>query len=413
MHAELLAIGSELLSGHTVNTNVAYLARRLQDVGITCARQTAVPDEPREIVESLKEALVRSPVVITTGGLGPTEDDLTMEAISRATGRPLIYQPSVARRIRTFYRQHHRQLNPLALRQASLPRGASAFPNPAGTAPGMWLALKGRLLIALPGVPQEMRAIMERSVIPRLRKHLGRSPIVSRTIRTIGMVELEIQAMMRRLSIPAEVSVGFYPHLMMVDIRLTVMDRPARMATRLMDRLERSLRRRLGVAVYGVDDQTLEGVVGEALVRHRTTLAIAESCTGGLIADRVTNVPGSSRYFLLSIVAYHNRMKQGWLGVSSLLLARHGTVSAQVARAMAQGIRQKAGADLGVAVTGIAGPSGGSRHKPVGLVYLAVADRRRTAVKRYRFHGDRLAIKAQTADGALDQLRRWVLKLPG
>jgi nicotinamide-nucleotide amidase len=337
-------------------------------------------------------------------------DDVTVEAIAQATARQLVYVPRVAKQIRAFYRVHRRRLNHLALRQASVPFGAIALPNPVGTAPGLWLPLDGSLLVALPGVPQEMRAIMERSVLSRLRQRAGRFAIISRTIRTVGLVELEIQAVLRRLAIPPSVQVGLYPHLGAVDIRLTVARMSPRKARRILDALERTLRRHLRSAIYGIDEQTLEGVVGEALMRRRLTLAIAESCTGGLVSDRITNVPGSSRYFLVSVIAYDNQMKETLLGVTPSLLSRYGAVSAPVAKAMAQGVRRLGCADVGLAITGIAGPSGGSSKKPVGLVYLALADRTITLVKRCHFHGDRLAIKSQASQAALDLLRRRLLR---
>jgi len=411
MRAELLAIGSELTRGHTVNTNAAYLASQLNALGIECGRQTTLPDDQPAIVQGLREAVNRSRLIITTGGLGPTLDDVTVEALARATGRRLVHVASVDRHIRRFYRAHRRRLDRLALRQADVPEGAIPLPNPLGTAPGLWLALEGnRLIVSLPGVPRELRVIMERSVIPRLKRLADRRTILSRTIRTVGLVELEVQAALRRLGVPLCVEVGLYPQLRAVDLRLTVSGIPPRRAWSLLNRLERQLRRRLGRAVYGVDDQTLEAAVGEAMVRRGKTLAVAESCTGGLVSDRITDVPGSSRYVLLSVVPYHNRMKQELLGVSSTCLKRSGAVSAPVARAMAQGVRRTAGADVGLAITGIAGPTGGTSRKPVGLVYLALADAHRSAVKRCQFYGDRLSIKYQSCQMALDWLRRWVLK---
>ena len=407
MDAELLAIGSELTSGHTLNTNAAYLARQLARLGLVCRRHTSVPDNAAAIGEAVTEALERAAVFIATGGLGPTFDDITMAAVARATGRPLRRHAEVERRIRAFCRAHKRPATALALRQAALPAGGEALPNPVGTAPGLWLPLGRKLLIALPGVPQEMRAIMERSVLPRLRRH-QRAPVLSRTIRTIGLVELDVQAALQRLRIPEVVQLGLYPHLRAVDVRLTIAGSPASTAAPLLNRLERAIRRALGPAVYGVDDQTMEGVIGQALVRRHRTLAVAESCTGGLIADRLTNVPGSSRYLLAAVVAYHNRTKQELLGVRAAELLRHGSVSEPVARAMAQGVRRRTEADIGLAVTGIAGPTGGTRAKPVGLVYVALADRRRAEVQRFQFQGDRLSVKYQTSQMALESLRRWL-----
>lgn len=409
--AELIAVGSELTSGHTVNTNAAYLARRLQELGILCTGQTAVPDDPARIEECLTRAIRGAELVVVTGGLGPTVDDITMAVIAQATGRPLTRSSRVAQRIRAFYRLHHRHIARLALRQADLPRGAVALPNPLGTAPGVWLALERTVVVALPGVPQEMRAIMEGSVLPRLARWRGRAVIVTRTVRTVGLVELEIEAVLRTLALPADVEVGLYPQMQAVDVRFTVCGLPRQKALRLVARLERALRRRLGHAVYGIDGQMLEEVVGQALVRRRATVAIAESCTGGLVSDRMTNVPGSSRYVVMSVVAYQNRVKQALLGVSQAQLIRDGAVSVSVARAMAERVRRLANVDVGLALTGIAGPTGGTPTKPVGLVYMALADAHATRVKQCQFHGDRQAIKYQAAQIALEWLRQWAIGL--
>jgi len=408
--AELIAIGSELTSGQTVNTNAASLARWLGDLGISCTRVVAVSDEPPAIRRVLQESIGRASLVIITGGLGPTFDDVTMATVAQATGRPLVFKPQVTRAIRAFCRRYQRRATTLALRQAYVPQGAAIIPNLLGTAPGVWLSLPRCLVIALPGVPREMSAMMTRSVLPRLRRLVGSAtPFESRTIRTVGLVELDIQRLLQRLRIPATIEVGLYPHLQAVDVRLTSRGPAAR--SRLA-RLTQQLQRQLGEAVYGVADQTLEAVVGAALVRRRWTLALAESCTGGLIADRLTNVPGSSRYLLVGIVAYHNRAKELLLGVSRPTLRRAGAVSASVARAMAEGVRRRSGADVGVAVTGIAGPTGGSARKPVGLVYIAIADARRVDARAFHFHGDRVGIKQQTAQRALHWLWRWVVARP-
>ena len=406
MQAEVLAIGSEITSGRTVNTNASYLARRLEELGIPCVRQAAVADQPALIIRQIRDALRRSDLVVTTGGLGPTFDDMTVDALAQAVGRPLVRFPNVARAIKAFCRRHGRRITALALRQAWLPQGAVALPNPLGTAPGLWLETRGAVLIALPGVPHEMQGIMTRGVIPRLRRQAGRSVIAGRTIRTVGLVELRIQQLIERLRIPSTVQIGLYPHLMAVDIRLTVTGASRGAADRLLTRVERRLRARLGEAVYAVGDQTLEEAAGQALVKRRATLALAESCTGGLIAEQLTDVPGSSRYFKLGTVVYHNRMKERVLGVSVRELHRHGAVSAPVAKAMAAGVRRVAGTTFGLAVTGIAGPTGATPTKPVGLVYLALADARRVDARQFVFRGDRLGIRRQESQMALDWIRR-------
>ncbi|MBI4003535.1 MAG: competence/damage-inducible protein A [Candidatus Omnitrophica bacterium] len=410
MRVELLTIGSELMSGAAVNTNAAYLARRLAELGLPCQRCVAVSDERESLLTALHEGLNRSDLLITTGGLGPTFDDLTMETIAEATGRSLRYCAAAAATIRRFYSRRHRTLQRAALRQALIPSGGDALPNPLGTAPGLWLKRPTGLLIALPGVPREMQAIMECSVLPRLRRLPGLDVIETRTLRTIGVVELKIQSCLERLPIPTHVQIGLYPSLRAVDIRLTATGASRRAATAALRRIETGLRRALGRAVYGADGDSLEGAVGQLLVRRRQTLAVAESCTGGLVSDRITNVPGSSRYLRGSVVAYHNDIKRGLLGVPAAMLARDGAVSVPVARAMAQGVRRMAGSDVGLAVTGIAGPTGATAKKPVGLIFLGLADRRGVASLRCQFFGDRVSVKMQAAQTALDFLRRRLLQ---
>ena len=408
MDAELLTIGSELTSGATVNSNAAYLARRLAEAGIVCRRQVTVADAPGPLQEALREALGRAGLVIMTGGLGPTFDDLTLESLAEAAGRPLIFRPELAARIRRFYRRLGRRLQRAAMRQAHVPQGATPLLNPIGTAPGVWLPLPETLVVALPGVPAEMRAIMERFVLPRLKRLGGEAAVETCTLRTAGLVELSIQGLLARLRIPDTVQVGLYPHLRMVDVRLTATAPTRRQARAALRPLEAKLRRALGAAVYGTDEDTLEDVVGKLLVARRLTLGVAESCTGGLLCDQLTNVPGSSRYVRGGIVAYDNAVKRRLLGVSKEMLERLGAVSAQTAARMAEGARRTTGAHLGLAVTGIAGPTGGTARKPVGLVYFGLSDGRRARTLRRQFFGDRLSIKTQAAQTALDWLRLYL-----
>lgn len=412
MRVELLTIGSEVATGATVNTNAAYLARRLADVGLCCERQVVIGDEEDRLLEGFRQALRRCDVLVTTGGLGPTFDDLTTAVLAKALHRPLVYVPTVAAAIRRFYTRSHRRLRRAALRQAYLPRGAVPLANPIGTAPGLWLALRDVLIVALPGVPGEMRAIMERHVLPRLRRLPGRRVMESRALRTVGIVELSIEAALRRMRIPPAIRVGLYPHLRAVDLRLTATAGSHRAARQALARCEAKVRSALGEAVYGTEADTLEGVVGRLLVERRKTLAVAESCTGGGLSNRITDVPGSSRYFRGSVIAYHNDLKRAYLGVPAATLARHGAVSIRVARKMAEGVRRLSGSDVGLAVTGIAGPSGGTPRKPVGLVYLGLADAHRTVSRRCQFLGDRSAIKGQAVQTALDWLRRYLLRPP-
>ncbi len=405
MDVEIIAVGSELLSGRVVNTNAAYAARRLRALGFTSRRHVAVPDDVAAITEAVAAALNRSDVVVVTGGLGPTDDDVTVRAVAKALGQPLVLDPRAARQVQRLYRRHRTRLRQLALRQAFVPRGAHTLPNPLGTAPGIWWQRGATRLIALPGVPQEMRAILDASVLPRLRRLRHTGALVHRTIRTINVLELQLQRLLQRLKLPPGVSAGFYPHLLTVDVQLTAAGQAPRRATQLLDELERRVRRHLGHAVYAVGETPLEAAAGAALARHRSTVGVGESCTGGLISTLLTDVPGSSRYVMLSVVAYRNRAKQQWLGVPPSLLTRYGAVSAPVARAMAEGARRRSGATFGLGVTGIAGPGGGTPKKPVGLVYIAWAGPAGTRSVRALFSGDRPAIRMQAAQLALNGLR--------
>ncbi len=405
MRVELLTIGAELLSGAVVNTNAAYLSRRLAEIGLPCERHVSVSDDRRSLTTALAEALSRTDLVLTTGGLGPTFDDVTVEMIAQVAHRSLIAHPPTAARIRRFYTQRHRRLQRAALRQAQIPQGAEVLPNALGTAPGIWLRLGDRVVVALPGVPAEMRTMMESSVIPRLRRCPAVRSTETLTLRTAGLVELSIEAMLRRIRIPSGLQIGLYPHLRTVDVRLTATASSARAAHRLVLAVATPLRRALGDALYATGATTLEEIIGALLVKQRMTVGIAESCTGGLISDRLTNVPGSSRYLRGSVVAYANDVKTSCLGVPNGILQRFGAVSTPVARAMAQRIRRVTGAALGLSVTGIAGPDGGTSRKPVGLVCFGLAGPRDTQSRRCRFFGDRLSIKAQAAQTALNWLR--------
>lgn len=407
MQAEILTIGSELLNGATLNTNASHLARSLTGLGIVITRQVSVPDEPPLIVGAIREALNRSELLIISGGLGPTDDDVTMAAIAEAVNLPLKQQADVSVSIRQFYSAHKRRVHASALRQALLPEGGLALRNLLGTAPGLWLSLRTCIVVALPGVPAELSSILEQSVLPRLKRLRTLRPPASTTLRTIGIVELDIQRHLKRLALDPDIQIGLYPHLRTVDIRISFSRTRAKA---LIKKIEARLRRALGNLVYASGNTTLDEVVIALLKKRRLSLVVAESCTGGLFAHRLTNVPGSSKNFLGGAVAYHNKLKQGWLGVPAQAIAKHGAVSQHVAGSMAQGAREKTGADLGIGITGIAGPTGGSRQKPVGLVYLALADKKKIRIQKCRFLGPRTAVKFQAAQAAIDMLRLYLLK---
>lgn len=361
----IITIGDELLSGHTVDTNAVYIGRRLVDMGHTVRRMVTVGDSARDIAAGLKRAL-KSDVIITTGGLGTTIDDITKQSVTDALGTKLVGEAI-----------------PLA--------------NPAGTAPGIFIEEGKTLIFLLPGVPREMKLIFENQVVPLLRQRLASHSLITVTFHTTGIPESRIQELISEIG-----DTAFLPHHTGVDLRIS------RKTKGEMEELRKFLKRRLGEALYGEDDDTLEVVVGKLLKSGHLTIGVAESLTGGLVMHRITNVSGSSEYFLGGVVAYSNELKSAILGVKGETLKRYGAVSRQTALEMADGIRKATGADIGASTTGIAGPTGGTEKKPVGLIYTAVCGRGGAKCKRNLFKGDRLMIKEMSAQKVLDMVRLYV-----
>ncbi|MBI3323015.1 MAG: competence/damage-inducible protein A [Candidatus Omnitrophica bacterium] len=431
MRAEIIAVGTELLLGFVVNTDTVFLGRTLAGLGIGCHRQVTVGDNPRRLEEAIRAALARADLVITCGGLGPTVDDITLETISRATGRRLALNRAILRRIRRRFARLGIRMPSHNARQALIPEGAVVFPNTIGTAPGFLLPLSSsrkrgsprsrgipafagmttpKFLAALPGPPKELIPMATRHLIPRLRRMAGGVVILSRTLHLTGLTESEVDGKVRDLlALEGALTLGIYAHAAQVDLRVTARAAGRARARRAIAGVERRIKKRLGPFIYGADDETLEGAVGALLRRRRQTLAVAESCTGGLLGHRVTEAPGSSDYFRGGVVAYANALKEAPLSVPPALLRRHGAVSGPVAEAMAAGVRRLAGSTMGIAVTGIAGPTGGSREKPVGLVYIALATPKGAASRRCRFAGDRSTVKLRASQAALDLVRRYLI----
>jgi len=410
--AEILTIGTELLLGQTLDTNSAYIGEQLAAAGIEVCWKSTVGDHDTRIREALRTALARSEIVITTGGLGPTEDDLTCRAIAAELGRPLILNQTVLTSIRRRFAERALVMSANNERQAMIPEGAAVLPNANGTAPGFAVRLEdGRMVMAVPGVPSEMRLMVQEQVIPRLREASGvRSRIRSRTLKACGITESaldEIISDLVRLSRNPTIGVLAYPDE--IHIRLTVKSESELEGDRLLDDLETRIRKRLGEFLFGHDEERLEEVVGRLLLDVKATVAVAESCTGGLVCHRLTNLPGSSAYFVRGDVVYSNDAKERLLGVPHELIAEHGAVSRPVALAMAVGMRQIAGTDLALGVTGIAGPGGGTAVKPVGLTYIALASADDVTCHEYRFLADRDTNKLLASQKALDIVRRHLL----
>ncbi len=412
MPAEIIAVGTELLLGQIIGTNEVYLAKHLASLGIDVYFMHTVGDNPARIRDAVRLARSRADLILMTGGLGPTEDDLTVAAVADALGEDLVRDDSVAEHLRLFFERRGRVPPPSVYKQALLPRSARPIPNTRGTAPGVHLEREGLLIFMMPGVPHEMEGMMESYIIPYLRQRSGHSTVIrSRVLRVTGEGESAVEQQVVDLMRGTTPTIAPYAKLGEVHLRLTAKGDPAEV-NRQLDAGEASVRERLGDLIFGVDEQTLEDVVGGLLTTRKVSVAVAESCTGGLIAERLTNVPGSSTYFLGGVVAYSNETKVHLLGVDPSLIERHGAVSAPVAEVMAAGIRRALHSDLGLSVTGVAGPAGGTSEKPVGLVFLALADAQGARHVRVNLGSEpgRAGIRYLAAQAALNLLRRHLLR---
>ncbi len=417
MRLELVTVGTELLLGFTHDTNAADIAQALAAIGATVERRATVGDDHGQIRDVVSQALARTRLVIVTGGLGPTRDDVTKRAVAELFGAPLELDEAYLRALQERFARFGRGPMPPSNRtQAEVPRGAAVLPNPRGTAPGLWLEGPPGVAILLPGVPHEMRGLLAEQVVPRISARIagaggGVRVTLSRTLRTSGIGESALADLLteaeRRLP---PITLAYLPQLAGVDLRLTAWSLPEPEAVAALDRAAEALRPVLGRHVYGQGDTALAAVVLDLLRARSYRLALAESCTGGLVGATITAVPGASATFLGGIVSYADGSKIRDLGVDAALLERHGAVSEEVALAMADGAAQRFGVEAAAAVTGIAGPGGGSPEKPVGTVCLAarVGERRR-AVRRW-LPGDRPFVRERSVHAVLDLLRRLLLE---
>lgn len=419
MRAELLFVGTELLLGEILNTNAQYLSQQLANLGIDLYYQSVVGDNWERIAGSLRQALERSDVVITSGGLGPTEDDITREVTAEVTGRPLALHEGWKAFLEGFYASRKRAMPQNNLRQAMVPAGATILHNDRGTAPGLIVPAEGgKAVILLPGPPNELLPLFENQVIPYLTGRMGGQPLTLVT-RTLRIVELGESALMERLAplVDGQTEVTIAPYAKLAECHLRLATKAATVAEGLamIAPVEAQVRDLVGPYVYGLDSTTLEAAVGELLRTHGLQLSLAESCTGGLIAQRVTAVPGSSDYFGFGLTTYANEAKERLLGVDPGSLATHGAVSEEVAAQMAAGALRVSGADLALSVTGIAGPGGGSEEKPVGTVCFGLAAAGKSGLpagtwtRTVKFWGSRDDIRNRAAQSALAWIRRYCL----
>lgn len=370
MKAEIIAVGTELLLGEILDTNSQYLAQQLTPLGIDLYFITHVGDNLGRLTDTIRRALERSDLVVMTGGLGPTEDDLTREAVAAALGEEMRVVPELEQHLRAWFARRNRPMPERNVKQATLIPSAEAVPNPIGTAPGWWVEKNGKFIACLPGVPHEMRKMWEEQIVPRLAKHAGSGILVTRILKTLGAGESAVEELIQPVIRSANPTAATYAKQDGVYVRLAAKAETREAALQMLDAFEAEVRRYIGQYVYGVDDETLPDVLGDLLHRQGLTLAVMESCTGGLLGSTITDAPGSSAYFRGGIVAYTADAKIG-AGVPAEVVERQGTVSAETAVAMASAARRELGADIGLATTGVAGPDE-IEGKPVGTLHVAM-----------------------------------------
>lgn len=431
---EIIAVGTELLMGQVVNTNAAEIARMLADIGVGVHYQTVVGDNPDRLADALTTAIDRADLVIACGGLGPTDDDLTRETLAAVLDLPLVLDKGWEQCLRERFARYRWDRRPGVaggddaeasggykvlpannLRQAMIPTGAVLLPNSRGSAPGIFLNHNGATIVLIPGPPGEMRGLMHDEVLPRLTREIsagqGSAVLVSRTLRVVGIGESRAAELLADLlSSQTNPTIAPLAQPGELYLRITCRAQDRQEASRLIEKTATEIRAVLGDAIYGEDETSLEAATGELLAKQEISLALAESCTGGLVGHRITNVAGSSRFFNGAIVAYSYEMKSSLLKVDPDLILREGAVSEAVARAMARGARTVCGSDIALAITGIAGPGGGTETKPVGLVYISIADARGERIRQFLFPGDREEIKMRTSQAALEMLRSYLLE---
>lgn len=432
--AEVLTIGDEVLRGEIVDSNKSFLSDRLLSLDVETRFHASVRDDPDDMADAFRRAAGRSDVALVSGGLGPTRDDLTTEVLARTFGRKLVRDDASLAALRAFFASVGREMSPNNEKQASFPEGAEVLPNPIGTAPGFALEAEGAVFYVMPGVPRELQRMMDEQVLPRIAARRAASSgapgaavaVRARLLRTFGMGESTLDDVLSGIAVAGgaraaggashepggaaeDVTLGFRTAFPDNYLRPLARAATAAAADAAIERTCAAIRERLGALVYGEGDDTMEVVAGRLLRERGRTIAVAESCTGGLLAEKITAVAGASDYFLGGVVAYANAAKEALLGVPAALLRDHGAVSDPVARAMAEGVRARFGADVGVATTGISGPGGGTAEKPVGLVFVALADAAGTHVDRFVFPLDRTRHRALTAQIALDWVRRRML----
>jgi nicotinamide-nucleotide amidase len=410
MKAEIIAVGSELLTPDRVDSNSLFLTAQLNRLGIEVTRKTVVGDDFAPLRNAFDEAAKRVELVIASGGLGPTEDDRTRDAVADLFGRKLARDPAVMSKIEARFRHLGRKMSEVNARQAMVPEGAAVLENDRGTAPGLWVEASGRIVILLPGPPHELKAMFSAQVEPRLARLATGVRLVARELRVAGMGESDVDQRIAPIYTRHEdvqTTILAAPGEIQIHLRMWAKDTPA--AERQLQGIQESIVFTLGEAVFSTAGESMEDVVARELTMHQATIATAESCTGGLLAERLTRISGSSAYFLGGVVSYSNTLKSAWVDVPAEIIESRGAVSSEVAVALADGIRRRTGATLGVGITGVAGPTGGTPEKPVGTVHVAIADASGSKERGVHYPGERDRIRWQASQTALDLVRRYFL----
>lgn len=411
MKVEILSIGNEILCGNIIDTNANYIIKKLKKINLTVQHVSAVGDNEKELIAQLQEAHQRSQIIITTGGLGPTEDDITFQSIAKAFGLELVKYPEAEEHLIKTLTGISIDIAPSNLKQTFLPEGSHCIINPYGTAPALILEKDDRVIVALPGVPLEMKNLLSEQIIPFLQdKFPNLKQMQSRIIRTSGLPESALNDRIKDfINSHLDLNIGIYATPEDIQIQLNALTNTVEEAEVILDGATEQLKDLLGDCIFGYEQDSLEKVIGNLLREKNLTLAVAESCTGGMLGEAITSIAGSSDYFKGGIISYSGEIKEKLLGVSHNILQEFGEVSEPVARAMAEGVCKKCSSDIGIGITGIAGPGGGSPEKPVGLVYIALADGNQTTVQKYQLRRDRQTIRLRSTRRALNMLRLYLI----
>ncbi len=415
VRAEIISVGDEILYGQIVDTNSQWISRELDQIGIKTVRKTTVSDSEEDILNALEQATARAQIILMTGGLGPTSDDLTKPCLAKYFNCGLALNPQALAEVQRIFDKIGHELTETNRQQAFLPTKCQHVTNRAGTAPGMWFYEDGKVYVSMPGVPHEMKIMMTEQVMPKLKTVYKMPAIYHKIVRTIGIGESWLSDKIKpwEEQLPNHIKLAYLPGLGEVRLRLTAIgENMAALKKDVQDQLDKLLPL-IKPYIYGFDNDSVPKIVGDLLRKQKLTIAAAESCTGGTVAQAITSIAGSSDYFLGGVVAYHNALKESLLGVSPDTLNRHGAVSEQTVLEMAEGIKSRLGADIGIATSGIAGPGGGSPEKPVGTVWIAYADENKAVAKKLSLYKDRDINNRLTTQRVLNLVRQSLVEMDG